>query len=400
MTGLVDGARAQPGELSLSLERLNHVETIDVTERTAVVEAGVTIQSVQEAASDHGLLFAADWAARGTATVGGGIATNGGGLNVIRYGMMREQVLGLEVVLADGRVLSSMNRMLKNNTGYDLKQLFIGSEGTLGVVTRAVLRLRPLPTTVNTALLASPGMAEVAKLLGALDAQLGGSLSAFEVMWPDFYALMTLGSGRRPPIPPGAPLYVLAESHGTASEFDEARFQSTLEHATDLGLITDAVVCGSQAQRSSVWAIREDIPGLANLLRPMIIYDVSLPIQGMESYLHRVMLGLKQNFPQGRGVAFGHIGDCNLHLCFGVGSDDPEARAVLSRLVYDELVPFGGSISAEHGIGAEKLNYLDRSRSPVEIQYMREIKRLFDPRGVLNFGRVFSVAGEPNSGPR
>jgi FAD/FMN-containing dehydrogenase len=392
MTGLVDGALAQPDELALSLERLNRIEEIDTTERIAVLEAGVTIQRAQESAAERGLLFAADWAARGTATVGGGVATNGGGLNVIRYGMMREQVLGLEVVLADGTVLSSMNRMLKNNTGYDLKQLFIGSEGTLGIVTRAVIRLRPKPSTENTALLASPGMREVSKLLALMDTQLSGDLSAFEVMWPSFYELMTTASSRQPPLPLGAPLYVLAESRGAAPGSDESRFQAVLERASELGLITDAVIAASKSQRDALWAIREDIPGLSQHLRPMIVYDVSLPIQSMEAYLKRVMTAVEERFPAGRGAAFGHIGDCNLHLCFGLGNDDERHRSDLSALVYDALVSFGGSISAEHGIGFEKVEYLDRSRSPVEIGYMRGIKQLFDPSGILNAGRVIPAA--------
>src|SRR5437660_7068921 len=305
MTGLVDGAHPDAGELALSLERMNRIESVDVTERTAVVQAGVTLQATQEAAAEQDLLFAADWAARGSATIGGAIATNGGGLNVIRYGMLREQVLGLEVVLSDGTTLSSMNRMLKNNTGYDLKQLFIGSEGTLGIITRAVLRLRPRSRSESTALLAARNMADVSRLLSLVDAELGGNLTAFEVMWRSFYELI-VSTGKYPWIlPAGLPLYVLVEARGADPDSDERRFQATLERAAAAELIIDAVVCTSLSQRDAVWAVREDIAGIATLLRPMIVYDVSLPIGAMETYLERVMQSTGDRFPGSRGVAFG-----------------------------------------------------------------------------------------------
>lgn len=388
MTGLVDGATPSNREVVLSLERLNRIDEIDTTDRVAVVQAGVTLQALQLAAADHGLLFAADWAARGTATVGGAVATNGGGLNVIRYGMMREQVLGLEVVLSDGTVLSSMNRMLKNNTGYDLKQLFIGSEGTLGIVTRAVIRLRPEMRSENTALVATRGMADTATLLTRIDADLGGHLTAFEVLWPSFYELMLEASHRQPILKTGLPLYVLIEARGPDLEGDAVRFHEALERSVEQSLVIDAAICTSKGQRDALWAIREDIPLLSATLRPMIVYDVSLPIASMETYLERLWPRIQKRFPGGRGVAFGHVGDCNLHLCWGVGADDQSTRADLSSLVYEELVPLGGSVSAEHGIGLEKKEYLPLSRSATEIEWMRKIKRLFDPSGILNAGRV------------
>jgi FAD/FMN-containing dehydrogenase len=388
MTGLVDGARPARDEVILSLERLNQIETINPMERVAVVQAGVTLQAAQEAAQDRSLLLAADWGARGSATIGGAIATNGGGLNVIRYGMMRDQVLGLEVVLSDGTVLPMMNRLVKNNTGYDLKQLFIGSEGTLGVITRAVLRLRAATRTENTALIATNGMTEAVQLFSMMDEQLGGNLTAFEALWPSFYELMVSQSGGQPPLPIGSSLYVLIESRGTHPDHDASQFESALAHAAEKGLVTDAVICASQSQRNALWAIREDIPQLAAALKPMIVFDVSLPITSMETYLDRLWPRVGAKFPNSRGVVFGHVGDCNLHLCWHVGSDDEATRVALSTLVYEELGPLGGSISAEHGIGREKRAYLGLSRTAEEIDWMYHVKELFDPLCILNADRV------------
>jgi FAD/FMN-containing dehydrogenase len=396
MTGLVDGATAKSDELALSLERMKRIEDVDVAGRTLTVEAGATLQAVQTAAQEHGLLFAPDWGARGSATIGGGISTNGGGSNVLRYGMMREQVLGLEVVLADGTVLSSMNRLLKNNTGYDLKQLFIGSEGTLGVVTRAVLRLRPAPTSENTALLALRDLAGVSRLLQILDSRLAGTLNAFEVMWRSHYELAVESGGHRCPLPAGYPLYVLVESRGADPAADRAAFEAALGASFEEDLLLDSMLCNSKADRNALWAIRDDIPALSRALAPMIVYDVSLPLADMDAYLKSITADIDAGIPGARGVVFGHLGDGNLHLCWHVDQSTPEQKDRLSEIIYSRLTPFGGSISAEHGIGLEKLPYINHSRTDLELQWMRNLKRLFDPKNLLNRGRV--VVPECRSG--
>jgi FAD/FMN-containing dehydrogenase len=388
MTGLVEGATAKSDELALSLERMNRIEAVDVMGKTLTVEAGATLQAVQAAARDHGLLFAPDWGARGSATIGGGISTNGGGSNVLRYGMMREQVLGLEVVLADGTVLTSMSRLLKNNTGYDLKQLFIGSEGTLGVVTRAVLRLRPAPSSEDTALLALRDLPGVSRLLQILEARLAGTLTAFEVMWRSHYELAVESGGHRWLIPAGYPLYVLIESRGADPAADRAAFEGALGASLDEGLLLDSMLCNSKADRQAIWAIRDDIPALSRALAPMIVYDVSLPLADMEAYLSAIMTDVESDIPGARGVVFGHLGDGNLHLCWHVDASIPAHKARLSEIIYGRLIPFGGSISAEHGIGLEKLAYIHNSKSAVELQWMRNLKHLFDPKNLLNRGRV------------
>ncbi|WP_104203485.1 FAD-binding oxidoreductase [Billgrantia saliphila] len=392
LTGLVHGGEAGPDELAISLERMTAIEAIDSIGGTMTVQAGAPLQAVQEAADAKDLVFPLDLGARGSCTIGGNIATNAGGVRVIRYGMMRQQVLGLEAVLADGTVISSMNRMLKNNAGYDLKQLFIGSEGTLGIVTRAVLRLQPKPGSERTALVACSSFEGVAGLLGHMGRELGGSLGTFEVMWRNHYSLLTEESGRNtPPLPARWPYYAIIESLGGADEENAARFGAALESALDAGLIEDAVLAQSDTQRRGIWAIREDIEGLIRHLAPLFTFDVSLPIPDMPAYAEGLETALHEHWPDGRLVVFGHLGDGNLHVSVSVGSDDPDTRRAVERLVYAPLAELGGSVSAEHGIGLEKRDYLAISRTPEEIALMRTLKRALDPQGLLNRHKILSM---------
>jgi FAD/FMN-containing dehydrogenase len=388
-TGLVSGTRAAANEIALSLERMNRIERIDARGRTMTVQAGSTLQAVHEAAEAEGLIMPLDLGARGSATIGGNIATNAGGNGVIRYGMMREQVLGLEVVLADGTVLSSLNQVLKNNTGYDLKHLFIGSEGTLGVVTRAVLRLRPLMPVRNSALVATNSMEHLISLLTFIERELGGTMSAFEAMWNSYYRLACRGPNLgEPPLPDSNPFYVLIESTGADREADAARFQAALEQALENGLLTDAVLAQSEKERTAFWAIRDNIGSIAALW-PLAIFDISLPVAGMEAYLARCAERLGALLGELRWVTFGHLGDGNLHLAVGLGSDDPARKHGVDDIVYGELAQWGGSISAEHGIGLEKRDYLAVSRTGAEIAVMRSLKQALDPRHILNPDRIF-----------
>jgi FAD/FMN-containing dehydrogenase len=389
-TGLVGGGVARPDELVLSLERMSGIEDIDVTGRTMTVLAGTPLQAVHEAAADQGLDMPLDLGARGSATIGGNIATNAGGNGVIRYGMMREQVLGLEVVLADGTVLSSMNHVLKNNTGYDLKQLFIGSEGTLGIVTRAVLRLRPLMAARNSALVATSRFDHIAQLLTHVERGLGGTLSAFEVMWRNYYDLASPAVSP-PPLSGDHPYYLLIESAGADAEADAARFLATLEEAMEQGLVADAVLAQSEQERSNFWKIRDNIESLIALW-PLISFDVSLPIRHMEGYLGDLERELSAITGELRWAVFGHLGDGNLHIIVALGSDAPERKRAVEEVVYGRLEPLGGSISAEHGIGLDKRDYLHLSRSEDELRLMRGIKQALDPKGLLNPGKIFPEA--------
>jgi FAD/FMN-containing dehydrogenase len=389
LTGLVHGADASPEQVILSLERMRAIEGIDPRQRTATVQAGVTLQALEEAVDEEGLLFPLDLGARGTATLGGNAATNAGGNRVIRYGMMRDMVLGLEAVLADGTVVSSMNHLIKNNTGYDLKQLFIGSEGTLGVITRLVLRLREKPATRSMALVAVDEFDKVVALLKHMDRGLGGSLSAFEALWQDFYRRVTSPPAKgRPPVAQDYPYYVLLESQGAERELDEARFQRALEGAFEAGLIADAAVARSEADCQAFWALRDDVEQTMHGGAP-VIFDVSLPVSAMESYTRALPAALEAAVGEHRLFIFGHLGDGNLHVIVQVAPEDyGRLRPKVERVVYEPLEAVGGSVSAEHGIGLEKKPWLGVSRSPAELSLMRCLKETLDPRGILNPGKI------------
>jgi FAD/FMN-containing dehydrogenase len=389
-TGLVHGIDSGPQDIVLSLERMRRIEAVDVVGRTLTAEAGVTLQAAQEAADAAGLLLPLDMGSRGSATLGGAAATNAGGNRVLRYGMTRALVLGLEGVLADGTVVTSLNRMLKNNAGFDLKQVFIGSEGTLGVITRVVLRLLPKPASRQTALVAVRDFGAMIRLLHAIDAELGGTLSAYEAMWQAFYShLAAPGTGRTPPLPTGFPYYVLLEAEGGAAA-DDGLFERALARAQADGLIADAVVAQSERERNALWELRDDVVRFTEL-RPMFFFDVSAPLVAMEAYVAAVERSLQERWPDVHCFTFGHLADGNLHFAISAGAPDGSDRTEVERRVYEPLRPIGGSVSAEHGIGLEKKPWLTLSRSAEEIAMMRTLKRALDPRGILNPGKVIDA---------
>jgi FAD/FMN-containing dehydrogenase len=383
----VNGFTCTEEDVAISLERMNAIEHVDTEAGTMTVQAGAVIQNVQDAAREAGWLFAVDFGARGTAEVGGVISTNAGGNSVVRYGMMRDQVLGLEAVLADGTVITSMNEMLKNNTGYDLKHLFIGSEGTLGIVTRAVLRLRPRPRSVQTAFVALESFADVTGLLRRLGVELEGKLSAFEVMWRNFYRYMTEESGKHQAVlPTSYPYYVLLESEGADPAREEEQFMAALGALMEEGHIADAVICQSGQQASQLWALRDDVESLVHAINPPAIFDISLPLRSMEAYVGELEGALKARYPGIRLFCFGHLGDGNIHLGIGPAED----KHGVDNLVYERLGRVNGSVSAEHGIGLEKREFLLHSRSAAEIGLMRALKRTLDPKNILNPGKIFA----------
>jgi FAD/FMN-containing dehydrogenase len=395
-TGLVGGVDCQPGDVILSLERMNSIERVDEQGRTMTVQAGVPLQQIQETAEKHGLLFPLDMGARGSCHIGGNVATNAGGNRVIRYGMTRENILGLEAVLADGTVVSSLNQMIKNNAGYDLKQVFVGSEGTLGVVTRVVLRLREQPRSQNAALVACSSPGKLASFLKHCDTALGGTLSAFEVMWNDFYRLVTTPPAKStPPLSQDHPYYVLVESLGGNQARDDERFEEALGEAVEAGLIEDAVIAKSSAEYHALWGIRDDVEQLMRF-RPLFIYDVSLPIPAMADYVDGIGRSVLGRWPDGKLWVFGHMGDGNLHVTVSAGAQDAATRAAVEAIVYQPLAAIGGSVSAEHGIGLETKKYLALSRNPAEIELMRKLKRALDPNGILNPGKLLDVGAATN----
>ena len=391
LTGLVEGHITQAGEIVLSLERMNAIEEVNPVERTMTVQAGVVLAAVHEAAGEHGLMYPLDIGGRGSCTLGGNIATNAGGNRVIRYGMTRDMVLGVEAVLADGTVVSAMNRMIKNNAGYDLKQLFIGTEGSLGVVTRAVLRLREKPRSQETMLVAVADFDRVTALLKAMDAGLGGTLSAFEVLWNNFYRLVTTPPAtRKPPLAQDYPFYVLIEAMGGDPQADHARIEEVFAEAHGSGLIEDAVIATSEAQRQELWAMRDDVEQV-HQYKPVFIFDVSLRVSDMDAYVAAVNRGLEATFGKYTNFVFGHIGDGNIHFAVSAGGDDG-AQDGVKQAVYQPLASIGGSVSAEHGVGLDKKKYLRLSRNDEEIALMRTLKRALDPNGILNPGKIFDAA--------
>ena len=389
-TGMANGHFSTGNELGLSLERMNAIEEIDPENRTMTVQAGCILQVAATAAAEANLLLPLDFAARGSATIGGNVATNAGGHMVIRYGMARDMVLGLEVVLADGTVITSMNKMLKNNTGYDIRQWFIGAEGTLGVITRVVLRLRPGPRSQNTALLALDSFAAVTRLLHWLDERTAGTLSAYEVMWQEFYDYITReGSLHSPPLPPGRAYYVLVETLGSNPEADAESFESVLGEAMEEGLIADAVLARSQSERNAIWEIRDDVLALFNL-GPIIPFDISVTLSAMEAFVADIKAGMAA-YTAPVCIVFGHLGDSNLHVILGSGNPAEFDHEALQELLYSTVQRYGGSVSAEHGIGLSKRAQLHRSRSPEELQLMIRMKRMLDPGNILNPNKIFSA---------
>lgn len=389
MTGLSGGGRPRATDIALSLERMAGIESLDPTTATMTVLAGTPLQTVQHAADAAGFLFPLDLGARGSCSIGGNLATNAGGNRVVRYGMAREQVLGLEAVLADGTVVSALNRMQKNNSGYDVKQLFIGSEGTLGVITRAVLKLAPKPASLSNAFIGLADFERVIRLLRSAQARLGGTMSAFEVMWPSFYdiVLERLPELRRPLATPHR-YYVLMEAAGADQASDGARFETFLQSMIEAGVIEDAAIAQSVTDGAAMWAIRDATAEYRRILGVHVGFDISFPIGRMEAVAARCEAGLRDRWPEIIVLCYGHIGDSNLHLVASVPGRAEQPDHEIENLVYAVVRDEGGAVSAEHGIGTIKREYLGHSRSAAEIALMRTIKHALDPQGILNPGKV------------
>ncbi len=392
LTGLCRGAAPEPGWVAISLERMVGIEEIDRASATMTVKAGTPLEMIQKAADEAGFLFPLDLGSRGSCAIGGNLSTNAGGNRVIRYGMTRELVLGLEVVLPDGTVITSLNKLLKNNAGYDLKHLFIGSEGTLGIITRVVLRLFPKPRSTMAALCAVKDYAAVLALLDAARNGLGPLLSAFEVMWPDYWEVITTRAGVRSPVGTGHGLYVLLEAQGTDESLDVPRFEGWLEDAMERGILTDAAVAQSLAQTKAFWAVRDICSEFGQVLGPHISYDIGLPTARMDEFANRCKAALSAGIAGCESVYYGHIGDGNLHLVSWVEGlpVERQPKEAMDAIIYGLVGDMGGSISAEHGIGTLKKQWLGQARSEAEIALMRTLKAALDPDHLLNPGKVIS----------
>lgn len=390
LTGLCGGARPDEGWVALSLERMVGVEEVDPASATMTVRAGTPLEVVQRAADDADFFFALDLGARGSCAIGGNLSTNAGGNRVIRYGMARDMVLGLEVVLPDGTILTSLNKMLKNNAGYDLKQLFIGSEGTLGIITRIVLRLYPKPGCTMSALCALPDYASVVAFLAEARKGLGSQLSAFEVMWPDYWQVVTERVGVRSPVGTGAGAYVLVEAQGTDESIDAPRFQAWMERVMEKGLLADAAMACSLADAQAFWALRDACAEFYTKIGPHVAYDIGLPVRRMDEYVLRAKPALAERIPGCDCVHYGHIGDGNMHMVVWVPglTQAEQPKEAMDEVLYGLVREFGGTVSAEHGIGLAKKRWLGHARSAAEIELMRTIKAAIDPSGLLNPGKI------------
>jgi FAD/FMN-containing dehydrogenase len=397
-TGTVGSAVPSDGGIALSLERMNRVIEIDLLSMTMTVEAGCFLQVAQEAAESVGALLPLDLGARGSAMIGGVIGTNAGGNRVLRWGMMRDMVIGLEAVLADGTVITSLTKMLKDNAGYNWKHLLIGSEGTLGIVTRAVLRLRPLPTTRQTALIATLSFEKCIAVLRHLEVTLSGRLSSFEVMWSDFYERMTEAQlpDRSRPLALGYPMYALIEAMGGDAESDDAQFERVLGLLLEKSEIQDAVIAKSERERQALWAVREDMqPGIAPM-RPIRSYDISMAVSDMPAFVEAARQNVCAAFPNAQMVFYGHAGDGNLHALVTIGAPiDVGIEVKLDTGIFDAVRSVNGSIAAEHGIGKSRAPFLSWTRSRRELELMQALKQLLDPQHILNPGKLMDAwAGE------
>ncbi|WP_213521845.1 FAD-binding oxidoreductase [Nonlabens sp.] len=390
LTNLVGGTETTGNEVVISTERLHKIEEIDTASRTMTVQAGVILEHIHEAAHEKELLFPLNFGARGSAQIGGVISTNAGGLRVLKYGMTRQLVLGIEAVLPDGTVISSMKKIIKDNSGYDLKQLFIGSEGTLGIVTRAILKMEEAPKSRNAAYIGFNDYNKVVGFLKYMDRNLAGKLSGFELIWKNSYEQMTSTSAAvRPPLPYDYQYYVLTEVSGNHPTNDRAEFQDLLEKALENEMILDAVMAQSPSDVEWFFRIREDVNNLADFMTHDQHFDISLPIPLIGAYITARYKALAAIKGVQQIYAFGHVADGNIHFMIGKENQRIELKKEIDHCIYDGLQEIGGSVSAEHGIGTHKKAYLELCRTPEEIALMRSLKSFMDPKGILNPGKIF-----------
>jgi FAD/FMN-containing dehydrogenase len=395
-TGMCGAATPSPdGEaIVLSLTRMNRVRAVDVANATMTIEAGATLAQAQAAAQERGMLFPLSLASEGSCTIGGNLSTNAGGTAVLRFGNARELALGLEVVLADGRVWNGLRGLRKDNTGYDLKHLFIGAEGTLGIITAAVVKLFPAPRQSATALVAVPDVDAAVRLLTLLKAGLADRLVGFELM-SDFS--LHVARKHLPQLPdplPGHRWYALVQADDPADHPALAsQLEAALGGAIENGTALDATIAQSDAQRATLWSLRENISEGQRREGPNIKHDISVPVSGIPAFLRAAERALRAALPGVRFVTFGHLGDGNLHYNLaapeGANAHAFMDRAdVANRIVHDLVHAAGGSISAEHGIGQLKRDELRRYKSPLELELMARVKAALDPQGLMNPGKL------------
>lgn len=404
-TGLAGGAAPRGGEVLIRLSRMRKLRDIDVRNATITVEAGMTLAEVAAAAAEENLLYPVMIGSWGSCQIGGNIATNAGGTQVLRYGNTRAQVLGLEAVLPDGRIWNGLRGLRKDSTGYDMKQLFIGSEGTIGFVTAAVLQLKPNPTDVAACFVGIQQVDDAIDLLGQARALLGESLTAFEIMNREALDLtLVVAPHLKSPFEETYPCYLLIEVAGQGEIGTiQPLLEKLLEAGHEKGLIEDAVFSNSDAQRAKLWELREWKLEAQLKAGPGVKHDISVPVSAIPEFISVIDRALEQTFPGIRLFCFGHIGDGNLHYnpIFPMDWDATafeQGKERINRLVHEQVARMNGSISAEHGVGQLRSNEFTRYKDPVELSMMRALKAAFDPKGLMNPGKVFPVLTEDPNG--
>lgn len=393
LTGLVHGTHTPSHYFGISTERLNKIESFDPSTRLLVVGAGTKLEAVHDFATDHHLRYGVDLGARGSCSIGGNIATNAGGNSVVRFGMTRSNVAGLEVVLSDGSILTDLRGLPKNNAGYDLKQIFIGSEGTLGIVTKAMLKLSRRPAGTASILLALSHLNSALSVMEAIEGACGPSLLALEIMWNRFFEKVSASlSAQPPPLPPGHPVYLLAQVEGMdSSEQAVETLVGALESVDD---IIDSALATTALQESRLWSIRDGSDAIERAHKQVLSFDVSMQPRKYEAYIVDVEAKLKAQISSAVAYYFGHLADGNIHFMIGHDGSSSDAARIIEDCIYDPLADYEpSSISAEHGIGQEKAAHLWRSRSTSEIATMNRIRTALDPAGILNP----HIAYEPKS---
>ena len=392
VTNLVGATQTEKKHLVIALDKMNAIEEVDEQSRTITVQAGAILEQAIDAADDKNLFLPLSFGAKGSAQVGGVISTNAGGLRVFRYGMTRQNVLGLEAVLADGTVISSLKKIIKDNSGYDLKQLFIGAEGTLGIVTKVVFRLQEKPLSRSSAVVGVEDYEKVIALLKFMEKGLAGALTGFELMWQRTYRAMTQPpSTYVAPLPDHYPYYVFIESLGSDQIKDQERLEDLIGAALEDGLVGDGVLAQSERELQSIWKIREDVSVLADQAQYDQHFDISLPIPVIGKEVDLAIEKLEQLDVVERIFPFGHVADGNIHFIIGKKENSPEIIEAVNKIIYANLAKNKGSVSAEHGIGLDKKAYLDTSRSEEEIHLMQVLKKALDPKGILNPGRIIDA---------
>lgn len=390
LTNLVGGTEVTENQVVISLEKLNDLSPVDVSGRSITVGAGVILEEVIRAAAEEDLLFPLNFGAKGSAQIGGVLSTNAGGLRVLKFGMARSLVLGLEVVLADGRILSNLKTIIKDNSGYDLKQLFIGSEGTLGIITKAVLKLVEAPKSRNSAWIGVNGYEDVVRFLKYIDRELAGGLSAYELVWRETFRAMTSASDAvKSPLPYDYEFYVLVESLGSDQEKDRDRLIEIIENAMLDELVMDAAIAYTDADLEWFWKIREDVRVLSSIANNDQHFDISLPIPLIGEYVENIKNSLEKIDEVEEVFIFGHVADGNIHLVIGKSEGSVALKNRVNDIVYAGIAQVNGSVSAEHGIGLDKRAYLHFCKSETEIEVMKTLKSVLDPNGILNPGRIF-----------